>query len=167
MTWRISMAAPVSALWLSSAAALEPLLSIVIFSGVPFLLTALRKNLSAALQSRLAVSRKSTVAPALSTARYRYFQLPSPSRRSHPFATETCRAFVYSKFLLQRRNVFEHPSTECCVVHHAALRHHFLELTVADRIRRISADPLALPFHPAAPAEPSASLAHKITSRSK
>ena len=76
MTWRISMAAPVSALWLSSAAVLEPLLSIVIFSGVPFLLTALRKNLRAALQSRLAVNSKSTVAPALSTARYRYFQLP-------------------------------------------------------------------------------------------
>ena len=39
-------------------------------------LTALRKNRSAALRSRLAVSRKSTVAPALSTARYKYFQVP-------------------------------------------------------------------------------------------
>src|ERR1700733_9794416 len=74
LIWRILMPASVLALWLSIAAVLAPLLSIVIFSGVPFLLIALRKNLSAALRSRLAVSRKSTVAPALSTARYKYFQ---------------------------------------------------------------------------------------------
>src|SRR5271165_1671371 len=52
------MAASVSALWLAIAAVLAPLLSIVIFSGVPFHLIALRKNRSAALRSRLAVSRK-------------------------------------------------------------------------------------------------------------
>jgi hypothetical protein len=46
-------------LWLSIAAVLAPLLSIVIFSGVPFHLMALHKNRSAALRSRLAVSRKS------------------------------------------------------------------------------------------------------------
>jgi hypothetical protein len=34
----------------------------------------LAQKRSAALRSRLAVSRKSTVAPALSTARYKYFQ---------------------------------------------------------------------------------------------
>ena len=34
------------------------------------------KERSAALRSRLAVSRKSTVSPALSTARYKYFHLP-------------------------------------------------------------------------------------------
>jgi hypothetical protein len=38
-------------MWLSIAAVLAPLLSIVIFSGVPFLLIALRKNLSAAWRS--------------------------------------------------------------------------------------------------------------------
>ena len=37
---------------------------------------ALRRNRNAALRSLLAVSRKSTVAPALSTARYKYFQAP-------------------------------------------------------------------------------------------
>jgi hypothetical protein len=35
---------------------------------------ALRKNRSAALRSRLAVNKKSIVAPALSTARYKYFR---------------------------------------------------------------------------------------------
>ena len=58
----------VFALWLSIAAVLAPLLSIVIFFGVSFHLIALRKNRSAALRSRMAVSRKSTVVPALSTA---------------------------------------------------------------------------------------------------
>jgi len=62
------------ALWLSSAAVLAPLLSIVIFSGVPFLLIALRKNRSAALRSACG-DRKSTVAPAID-ARYKYFQAP-------------------------------------------------------------------------------------------
>ena len=37
---------------------------------------ALLRNRRAALRSRLAVSRKSTVPPALSTARYKYFQAP-------------------------------------------------------------------------------------------
>jgi hypothetical protein len=46
------------------------------FSGAPCCQIALRKKRSAALQSLFAVSRKSTVAPALSTARYRYFQQP-------------------------------------------------------------------------------------------
>ena len=44
------------------AAVLAPLLSIVIFSGVPLCPIALRKKRSAALRSRLAVNRKSTVA---------------------------------------------------------------------------------------------------------
>ena len=42
------------------AAVLAPLLSIMSFSGVPLYRIALRKKHSAALQSRLAVSRKST-----------------------------------------------------------------------------------------------------------
>ena len=46
------------------------------FSGVPSCLIALRKKRSAALPSRLAVSGKSTVAPVLSTARYKYLQAP-------------------------------------------------------------------------------------------
>jgi hypothetical protein len=51
---------------------LAPLLSIVIFSGVLLLLIALRRKRSAALQSRLVVSRKSTVAPVgTDTSRYR------------------------------------------------------------------------------------------------
>jgi hypothetical protein len=48
-------------------AVLAPLLSIVVFSGVPFWPIALRKKRSSALRSRLAVNRKSTVARALST----------------------------------------------------------------------------------------------------
>jgi hypothetical protein len=54
-------------------AALAPLLSMVIFAGAPFWPIALRKKRRAALRSRFAVSRKSTVFPALSTARCRYF----------------------------------------------------------------------------------------------
>jgi hypothetical protein len=60
-----------------TAAVLAPLLSIVIFSGILFQLIALRRNRSAALRSRLGgQQRKSTVAPALSMARYRYVQGP-------------------------------------------------------------------------------------------
>ena len=73
---RISMSAAFSALKLSSAAVLAPLLSIVIFSGTPCWPVALHRNRNAALRSRLAVSRKSTVPPVLSTARYKYFQQP-------------------------------------------------------------------------------------------
>ena len=57
----------------SIAALLAPLLSIVTFSGTPLAFMALSKNRRAAALSRLAVSRKSTVLPSLSTARYRYF----------------------------------------------------------------------------------------------
>jgi hypothetical protein len=38
--------------------------------------TYVRRRVGAALRSRLAVSRKSTVAPALSTVRYKYFHAP-------------------------------------------------------------------------------------------
>jgi hypothetical protein len=48
-----------SAWWLSIAAVLAPLFSIVAFSGVRFYLIALLKNGRAALRSRLAVIRKS------------------------------------------------------------------------------------------------------------
>jgi len=48
----------------------------VSLSGVPFCPIALRKKRTAALRYRLAVNRKSTVAPALSTALCKYFQLP-------------------------------------------------------------------------------------------
>jgi hypothetical protein len=51
----------------------QVLLSIVIFAGAPCWQITLHKKRKAALRSRLAVSRKSTVFPALSTARYRYF----------------------------------------------------------------------------------------------
>jgi hypothetical protein len=44
---------------LSIAAVLAPLLSIVIFAGVPFHSIALPKHRAAALRTRLAVSRKS------------------------------------------------------------------------------------------------------------
>ena len=60
----------------SMAALLAPLLSTVTFSGTPLAFMALSKKRRAAALSRLAVNRKSTVLPALSTARYRYFQAP-------------------------------------------------------------------------------------------
>ena len=44
--------------------------------GNPLRPMALRRKRSAALRSRLAVKKKSTVAPALSTARYKYFHAP-------------------------------------------------------------------------------------------
>jgi hypothetical protein len=104
-------------LWLSIAAVLAPLLSIVIFAGVPFHLIALRKNRSAALRSRLAVNKKSIVAPALSTARYKYFQAP----------------LIFT--------IYEHPAIERGVVDlDAVLFHHLFELTLADRIRYIPAN---------------------------
>jgi hypothetical protein len=55
------------------AAVLAGLLSIVIFADPPCWQITLHKKRKAALRSRFAVSRKSTVFPALSTARYRYF----------------------------------------------------------------------------------------------
>ena len=77
LIWRVSMPALVSVLWLSIAAVSAPLLSIVIYAGVPLYLIAYKhKKRSAALRSRLAVNSKSTLAPALSTALYRYFQTP-------------------------------------------------------------------------------------------
>ena len=50
-------------------ALLAPLLSIVTFSGTSLACIALSKKRMAAALSRLAVSRKSTVLPCLSTAR--------------------------------------------------------------------------------------------------
>ena len=55
------------------AAVLAPLLSMVIFCGTPHWSMALRRKRDAALRSRLAVRRPSTVRPALSTVRYKYF----------------------------------------------------------------------------------------------
>ena len=52
---------------------LAPLLSMVIFSGTSCSTIARSKNRGAAALSRLAVSRKSTVWPSDSMARYRYF----------------------------------------------------------------------------------------------
>ena len=46
------------------------------FTGVQLLQIAWPKKRSAALVSRLAVSKKSTVLPSLSTARYKYFHWP-------------------------------------------------------------------------------------------
>jgi len=48
----------------------------VTFSGVTFRSIACSKSLCAAALSRCARSKKSTVSPALSTARYRYFYSP-------------------------------------------------------------------------------------------
>src|SRR5450830_1894562 len=64
------------ALIASMAALLAPLLSMVTFAGTPLGCMALAKKRMAAALSRLAVRRKSTVLPSLSTARYRYFQIP-------------------------------------------------------------------------------------------
>ena len=50
------------------AALLAPLLSMVTFSGIPLAFMDFSKNRRAAALSRLAVSRKSTVLPSLSTA---------------------------------------------------------------------------------------------------
>jgi hypothetical protein len=49
-------------------------LSIVIFSGKSCRLMARSRKRRAAARARLAVRKKSTVSPARSTARYRYFQ---------------------------------------------------------------------------------------------
>ena len=71
---RTLMSTSESARTLSIAAVLAPLLSMVIFSGTPFKSMARSRNRRAAATSRLAVSRKSTVSPARSTVRYKYFQ---------------------------------------------------------------------------------------------
>ena len=65
---------PRSALMASRGATFEPLLSIITFSGAPFRSIACSKKLRAATLSRRARSRKSMVSPALSMARYRFFQ---------------------------------------------------------------------------------------------
>src|ERR1700756_3025572 len=91
----------------------------VIFAGVPCWSIALHKKRKAALRSRFAVSRKSTVFPVLSTARYKYFHRPLIS-------------------LIQQRHIFEHPAAHTGVVDlYTALFHHLLELAVADRIRHV------------------------------
>ena len=46
-----------------------------------------------------------------------------------------------SKLFLQQRDIFDYPAIERGVVHlNAVLLHHFLELSVADRIRHIPAN---------------------------
>lgn len=76
LTWRTTIGTSRPALIASMAALLAPLLSIATLSGSPFAPIALSKKRFAAAMSRLAVSRKSTVFPYLSTERYRYFQMP-------------------------------------------------------------------------------------------
>src|SRR3954452_3648729 len=58
------------------ACLLAPLLSILMVRGLPLLQIAFNKNRGAALLFLLLVSRKSTVLPSLSTARYRYIHAP-------------------------------------------------------------------------------------------
>src|ERR1017187_1396943 len=70
------VSAPESARMFLIAAVLAPLLSILIFSGTPLRSMARSRNRRPAETSRLAVSRKSTVSPSRSTARYRYFHRP-------------------------------------------------------------------------------------------
>ncbi len=76
LAWRTTIRFSRAAFMASRAATFEPLLSIVTFSGAPFRSIACSKNLRAAPFSRCARSRKSTVSPALSTARYKYFHSP-------------------------------------------------------------------------------------------
>jgi hypothetical protein len=60
---------------------------------------------------------------------------------SRPIANWARRTLAGPKLLLQHRDTFKHPAVEWGVINlHAALCHHFLELTIADRIRRVPAD---------------------------
>src|ERR1700712_355964 len=76
LTCRILIGISRSLFSCSSAAWLAPLLSIVTFLGTVLCRMAFSKKRLAAAASRLAVNRKSTVWPCLSTALYRYFQAP-------------------------------------------------------------------------------------------
>ena len=59
----------------------------VMTRGVPWFLMALRKKRLAAVTSRCSLSRKSTVRPCLSTARYRYVHRPFIYRSRHSATT--------------------------------------------------------------------------------
>ena len=93
----------------------------------------MRRNRNAALRSRLAVNKKSTVPPVLSTARYKYFRhltftYVSSIRQLKPTGT-----LAGAKLLIQQRHVFDHPAIERGMVDFdAALFHHFFKLPIAD-----------------------------------
>src|ERR1700694_862774 len=139
-TWRSSMLPSLSVLYSSIAAMLAPLLSMVIFSGVPHWSMALRRKRAAALRSRLAVRRKSTVCPALSTARYILpLSLDADVRLVHAPA-RTHRALALPEDLIQHGRVLEHPAIQTGIGVNAALLHHFLQLPIADGINPIPTD---------------------------
>ncbi len=75
---RISISLPFSTFSFreSRAALLLPLLSTLTLAGLPLLPMALLKKALAATLSLLALSKKSTVCPSLSTALYKYTHLP-------------------------------------------------------------------------------------------
>src|ERR1700674_1847156 len=135
------MLASLSLLYSSIAAVLAPLLSMVIFSGVPHWSMALRRKRAAALRSRLAVRRKSTVCPALSTARYILpLSLDADVRLVHAPA-RTHRALALPDDLIQHGRVLEHPAIQTGMVDvNAAREHHFFQLPIADGISHIPTD---------------------------
>src|SRR6202049_4625968 len=134
------MLASFSLLYSSIAAVLAPLWSMVIFSGVPHWSMALRRKRAAALRSRLAVRRKSTVCPALSTARYILpLSLDADVRLVHAPA-RTHRALALPDDLIQHGRVLEHPAIQTGIGVNAALLHHFLQLPIADGINPIPTD---------------------------
>jgi hypothetical protein len=81
--------------------------------------------------------------PALSTARYKYFQVPLTRTLGLVHSPAGAyRALARSKRLPQQGNILEHPTIERGVVNlDTVLFHHFLKLTVADRIRHILLSP--------------------------
>ena len=94
------------------------------------------KKRSAALRSRLAVSRKSTVPPALPTALHKVFPLAlDPHLCFVQPPADAHGTLATMKGLLQQRDILQHPAIDRGMVDlDAPFFHHLLELTVADRI---------------------------------
>jgi hypothetical protein len=81
------------------------------------------------------------VAPALSTARYVLPGAPDPHTGLVHSPAGTYRLLARLKFLLQQRDILEHPTMECSVINlDAVLFYDLFKLTVADGIRHILTD---------------------------
>jgi hypothetical protein len=135
-----SIGAPLCSMTSSMAALLDPLLSIVTFSGTPLVFMPLVKNRIAAALSLWAVSKKSTVLPCLSTGRYRYFHSPLTLIRLIHAPATTYGVLVATRYFFKQRQEANRPTADAGVIHkHASLLHHFFQMSIAQRVGCISA----------------------------
>src|SRR5450830_2113515 len=138
--WRIRMSTQASALMLSMAVVLAPLLSIVIFSGKSCRLMASSRNRRADALSRLAVRRKNRIACAINgavkvlpvTCHFDVGLVHSPAR-SHG-------SFALAKDCCKHRQHFDCPAMHGGVINeNTALVHQFLNMSQAQWVGHVPA----------------------------